>query len=136
VTSDLTVAAASYSALFGRSVEQAVDIQPSYFTISNDGHQIDKCVRWPARSPRAGWCTSAWKTSTRCVPGRRSCWNAPSRAGRERLEVVALVRDPQGAVFGLRTLSDAAILAGLRLRSMSTSHPIATVARRPKGQGV
>ena len=54
VTSNLDGAATFYSALFGWSIELAVDVQPPYLTITNEGEQIgrmratvgDEAPRW------------------------------------------------------------------------------------------
>ncbi len=114
VTSDLDGAASFYSALFGWSIEQAEGAQPAFLTISNEGEQIGR-MRATVGDEAPRWLVyfgvetlDAMLARVRQLHG--TILQGPVESG---YEVVALVQDPQGAVFGLRALSDAAILASL-----------------------
>jgi uncharacterized protein len=114
VTSDLNGAASFYSALFGWSVEQAEDAQPAFLTISNEGEQIGR-MRATVGDEAPRWLVyfgvenlDAMLARVRQLHG--TILQGPVESG---YEVAAVVQDPQGAVFGLRALSDAAILVSL-----------------------
>jgi predicted enzyme related to lactoylglutathione lyase len=114
VTSDLDGAASFYSALFEWSIEQAEDAQPMYLTISNEGEQIGR-MRLAVGNEAPRWLVYFGVENLDAVLARvielhGTILHGPVESG---YEMVALVQDPQGAVFGLRALSDAAILASL-----------------------
>jgi uncharacterized protein len=114
VTSDLDGAASFYSALFRWSIEQVEDAQPAFLAISSEGEPIGR-MRATAGDEPPRWLVYFGVDNLDAMLDRVRQLHGTILKGpvESSYEVGALVQDPQGAVFGLRALSDAAMLASL-----------------------
>ncbi len=114
LTSDLEGAASFYGELFGWTIAPSGDTQPPCLAITNNGEPVGR-MRSTAAGEPPRWIVyfgvedlDAALTTAEELEGE--VLTGPIEIG---YEVVAILQDPHGAMFGVTALSDTAILAGL-----------------------